>query len=85
MVSAEFDKVAETGGDILTGVTLLAFISNYLMETSAQTVLDSIQSIRVSTHQALINQEVPSEVDVFFGHLFPIIAFDILQMDTWYE
>ena len=48
-------------------------------------MIDSIEAMRVSTHQALFNHRVPSEVDAYLGFLFPILAFDYLQIDSLYE
>ena len=86
--SQSFKKVAEIvelAGQVMAGSTFFLFFVEYLQSMGEQFILETIASMRISTHQVLFNQRVPSLVDDYFNQLFSIIAFDFLQMDSLFE
>ena len=86
--SQSFKKVAEIvelAGQVMAGSTFFLFFVEYLQSMGEQFILETIASMRISTHQALFNQKVPAQVDAFFGYIFTIIAFDFLQIDNLFE
>ena len=72
-------------GSIVTTTTLGLLIFGFFLDIGAQNLFESISSINNLTHRALINIDLPSRVESFYGVLFPILAYDYLPVDNWYE
>lgn len=41
--------------------------------------------MQIVVHQILVNLPLPASVQIFYGYLLPIVAFDLIPTDSFYD
>jgi hypothetical protein len=72
---------------LLVATTAFAFVlvMNFFLKGLLNSLLSSIVSLGVIFHMFLVTLDYPAEMMNFFGLIFPLITFDALPIDSFYE
>ena len=79
------DKITLSKAAVQAAATTLAiggFIFSYFFNMILNQLLSVVSNLQIIAHMFLITLDYPTNTMNFFGGLFPLVAFDILPLDT---
>ena len=68
-----------------TTVFAFVLVMNFFLKGLLNSLLSSIISLGVIFHMFLVTVDYPIEMMNFFALIFPLITFDALPVDSFYE